>query len=148
MTCIIKLFERKKTIFTKTRNDLKTSETRWMLDVDYGFDVLISEVFGVHQFLGQISSQICCSPYLLQFIIEIRRTYISQNKLKKASQGCQNVLINKRVFYRFYHFSFAEKQDLNFCVGATSKLPVLYTINCSMQFSDNSMWLGRKVTIS
>ena len=47
----------------------------------------------------------------------------------------ENVLVKERVFYRFYHFSFAHQQVLKFWVyvyvflfGATSKLPVLCTI--------------------
>ena len=96
-------------------------------------------------FWDKFYSKICCSPYLLKFSIEIRQTYISQNKLEEASQG--NVF-----FYRFDRCSFAHKQVLTFCMhvyvyvfvfAATSKLPVLCTINCSMQFSENLMCLIR-----
>ena len=46
---------------------------------------------------------------LLKFSIEIWRTYISQNELDEASQGCKIVLVNKSDFYGIYHFSFAHK---------------------------------------
>ena len=103
-------------------------------------------------FWGKFYPKICCFPYLMQFSIEIQQTYIYQNKLEETSQSCENVLVNKHIFYRFYHFSFAHKLVLKFCIyvyvhvfvfGAASELPVVCTINCSIQFSKNSMCLFR-----
>ena len=101
-------------------------------------------------FLGKFHPKINCSSYWLKFNIKIWQTYISQSKLEEALQGCENVLVNKCVFCRFYHFSFAHKQVVKFCIYlfalvfvATSKLPVLCIINCSIQFSVNSMRLIR-----
>ena len=72
--------------------------------------------------------------------------HISQNKLEEAAQGWEKVYINEHVFYRFYHFTFAHKQVSKFCVyvyvfvfGSTSKVPELCTLNCSIQFSKNSV---------
>ena len=86
-----------------------------------------------------------CSPCLLKFSMEIR-----QNKLDEASQGCKNVVENKDVFDNFYHFRFAHKQVLKFCIyvygfvfRATSKIPDMCSINCSMKFSKNSLCLIR-----
>ena len=38
-----------------------------------------------------------------------------QNKLEEAPRECENVLVNKHVFY-CYHSSLAYKQVLKFCV--------------------------------
>ena len=101
-------------------------------------------------FWGKSHPEIFCSSYLLKFSIETRQTYMTQKKLEEATQGCENVHLNKRIFYCLYHFVFAHKQVLKFCVfvyvfvfGATSKVHVLCTINCSIQFFRNSMCLIR-----
>ena len=101
-------------------------------------------------FWGKFLPKISCSSNWLKFSIDIWQTYISQSKLEEALQGCENVLVNKRVFYRFYHSSFSHKQVVTFCIYlfvfvfvATSKLPVLCIINCSMQLSVNSVRLIR-----
>ena len=67
-------------------------------------------------FWRKFHPKICCSPYLLKFSIEIQQTQISHNKLEKASQGCENVLVNKLVFYDFYHLIFHINSFLKFCV--------------------------------
>ena len=80
-----------------------------LLYADCGFDVKFFEVFAVHKFFWANFIQKSVVLYLLRFSIEIQQTYISQNKLEETSQGCKNVLVNKRVFYCFYHFSFGYK---------------------------------------
>ena len=45
-----------------------------------------SETFPFLYFWDKFHPKICCSPYLLKFIIAIPRTDISQNKLEEASQ--------------------------------------------------------------
>ena len=45
-----------------------------------------SESFPFLYFWDKFHPKICCSPYLLKFIIAIPRTDISQNKLEEASQ--------------------------------------------------------------
>ena len=87
--------------------------------------------FSKYWLWGKFHPKICCSPYLLKFSVEIQWTYISQNKLEEASQGCKNVLVNERVFYRFYHFSFAHQQVLKFCV---------YLIYLSLDPRPNSLY--------
>ena len=52
-------------------------------------------------FWGKFHPKICYSPYLLKFNIGIQWTYRGHNKLEEASQGCENVLLNERVFYLF-----------------------------------------------
>ena len=95
-------------------------------------------------FWDKFHPKTCFSPYLMKFSIEMRRTYISQNKLE-ASKECENMLLNKRVFVILVLYM---KPVSKFCVyvyvyvfvfGATYKLPLLCTINSSIQFSENSM---------
>ena len=75
-------------------------------------------------------------------------------KARRSFTRCKIVLVNKCVLYRVYNFNFAHKQVLEFCVyayvyvyvftfGVTSKRPASCTINCSIQFSENSMCLIR-----
>ena len=56
-----------------------------------------SKYWSFTNFWGKFHPKICCSPCLLKFSIEIQWTYISQNKLKEASHGCNNVLVNESV---------------------------------------------------
>ena len=51
----------------------------------------------------------------MKFSTEIRQTHISQNKLEGASQGCENVLVNKRAFIVAI-LVFHIKQVFRFCI--------------------------------
>ena len=113
-------------------------------------------------FWDKFHPKICCSPYenLWKFSIEIWQTYLSQIKAKEASQGCRNLLINKR-FYCFYDFNFAHKQALNLCAYICMYMYLclephpnsLYyaeeTVQCNF-LRIQCVWLGLKdqVTIS
>ena len=44
-----------------------------LLYADYEFDAQFFELFAINKFLGgKLHPQICCSPYLLKFTIEVR----------------------------------------------------------------------------
>ena len=44
-----------------------------LLYADYEFDAQFFELFAINKFFGgKLDPQICCSPYLLKFTIEVR----------------------------------------------------------------------------
>ena len=81
--------------------------------------------------------------FLKYFLGQILSKNLLEEQARRSSTMMRKCAFKQTCFYRgfFFHFSFAHKQFLKFCVyifvfGATSKLPVLCNINCSIQISE------------